>query len=54
MIWKLMAFLGRCGNQQASAMLHMPLSDVTRLAIEIAGLMKEESDATRRAVHQED
>ena len=46
-IWKLVAYCGRYGHQQAELLMHWPLSQVRQFADGVAELMREEGDATR-------
>lgn len=47
-IWKLVAFLGRYGNQQVDQLLEMQNSELIDMADAIAELMREEADAMKR------
>lgn len=49
-IWKLVAFLGRYGHQQAKDILAMPVTQTMRLAEQVGELIAEENDAHRRAM----
>lgn len=46
-IWKLVAFLGRYGNQPATVCLSLPTRDLGLLAREVGELLREEAEAQR-------
>jgi hypothetical protein len=48
-IWRLVAFLGRYGHQPVEGCLGMTFPDLCSLAESVGELLREESDAMRKA-----
>jgi hypothetical protein len=45
-VWKLVAYCGRYGHQSIDCLLARPLSELTRFALALQGLIERESDMT--------